>query len=61
MSDFTWLCETHGMSAGDVDAIDRLIDIYGGDDTPPRCSCGRFVSEFAWPPNRCATNRGCQK
>ena len=59
MSDFTWLCETHGMSAGDPDAIDRLIDIYGEDDEPERCTCGRFVSPMG--DGLCAVGKGCMK
>lgn len=62
MSDFTWLCESVGLSAGDPEAIDKLIDIYGEDDSPPRCyQCGRFVSDMAWPPRQCAEGRGCMK
>ena len=62
MSDFTWLCESHGMSAGDPEAIDKLIVIFGGDDSPPKCSaCGRFISDMAWPPRQCAKGRGCMK
>lgn len=40
MSDWTELTETHGISAGDPDAIDKLIDRYSESDsesTRPKC------------------------
>ena len=44
MSDWTELTETHGMTAGTPDAIDRLIDRYSESDsepTGPKCVvCG---------------------
>ena len=35
MSDWTELTETHGISAGDPDAIDKLIDRYSESDSEP--------------------------
>jgi len=45
MSDWTELTETHGMTAGTPDAIDRLIDIYSDEEEDysdrPKCIvCG---------------------
>ena len=32
MSDYTELVESHGMSAGDANAIDKLIDMYSDEE-----------------------------
>ena len=37
MSDFTWLCENYGLSAGDPEAIDKLIDMFAGEDDEDWC------------------------
>ena len=46
MSDYTELVESHGMSAGDANAIDKLIDMYSDEEEDysdrPKCIvCGK--------------------
>jgi len=50
MSDWTELTETHGISAGDPNAIDRLIDMYSEPDSEPtRPKC--ILSGKVCPPH----------